>query len=82
MAADPVAVPILLGLGLREFSMDAISVPLVKAAVRSLTLKGCEIMVSEIMSLATAGEVEEYVSSHIEPKLRTAVAAAAGLGGN
>jgi phosphotransferase system enzyme I (PtsI) len=73
---------ILLGLGLREFSMDAISVPLVKAAVRSLTLKGCETMVSEIMSLATAGEVEEYVSCHIEPKLRTAVATAAGLGGN
>jgi phosphotransferase system enzyme I (PtsI) len=79
MAADPVAVPILLGLGLREFSMDAVSVPIVKAAVRSLALGESKAMVSEILTLPTAGDVEAYAASLIEPKLRAAVAAAAGL---
>ncbi len=79
MAADPVAVPILLGLGLREFSMDAVSIPVVKAAVRSLKLSEAREMVEEIMTLPTAREVEAYASSRIEPKLRAAVAAATGL---
>ncbi len=81
MAADPLAVPILLGMGLRQLSMDAISVPLVKAAVRSLRLADTALMVSDILKLATASEVEEYVASRIEPRLRTAVAAAGGMGG-
>ncbi len=81
MAADPLAVPLLLGMGLRQLSMDAISIPLVKAAVRSLRLADTAVMVSDILKLATAGEVEEYVASKIEPRLRTAVAAAAGMGG-
>lgn len=80
MAADPVAVPILLGLGLRQLSMDAISVPLVKAAVQNVSLEEAEAMVAEIMTLPTAVEVENYVASKIEPRLRMAVADAAGLG--
>ncbi|MBI3451016.1 MAG: phosphoenolpyruvate--protein phosphotransferase [Acidobacteria bacterium] len=79
MAADPIAVPILLGLGLREFSMDAVSIPIVKAAVRSLSLKDARAMVGEIMTLATARDVEAYASSLIEPKLRAAVEAATGM---
>jgi phosphotransferase system enzyme I (PtsI) len=82
MAADPIAVPILLGLGLKEFSMDAISIPVVKAAIRSLTLDEAKQMVSEIMSLPTASEVEAYARTWIEPKLRAAVATAAGMSAN
>jgi phosphotransferase system enzyme I (PtsI) len=78
MAADPVAVPILLGLGLREFSMDAVSIPIVKAAVRSLKLSEAREMVAEIMTLPTAGEVEAFAAALIEPRMREAVAAASG----
>jgi phosphotransferase system enzyme I (PtsI) len=79
MAAEPVAVPILMGLGLREYSMDAVSIPIVKAAVRSLTLSEAREMAAEIMSFPTASEVEAFAASLIEPKMRAAVAAAAGL---
>jgi phosphotransferase system enzyme I (PtsI) len=79
MAADPIVVPILLGMGLREFSLDATSIPIVKAAVRSLTVGDARATVDEIMRLPTASEVEAYAMSAIEPKLRAAVAAAAGL---
>jgi len=80
MAADPIAVPILLGLGLREFSMDAVSIPIVKAAVRCLRLSDAASMVKEIMTLSTAREIEAYASSLIEPKMRAAVEAATGRG--
>ena len=35
MAGDPAATPLLLGLGVRELSMSAPAIPLVKRAVRS-----------------------------------------------
>ena len=42
MAANPDFVPLLLGLGLRNLSMNASSVPRVKQAVRSITLDECQ----------------------------------------
>jgi len=47
--------------------------------VRSLKLSDARAMVAEIMTLATAREVEAYASSLIEPKMRSAVAAATGM---
>lgn len=41
MAGNPLVVPLLLGLGLRSFSMNASAVPRVKQAVRALSLDEC-----------------------------------------
>ena len=41
IAANPRLVPLLLGLGLRSFSMTASAVPRVKQAVRAATIDGC-----------------------------------------
>ena len=41
MAANPRFTPLLLGLGLRSFSMNASSVPRVKQAVRGTTIEAC-----------------------------------------
>jgi phosphoenolpyruvate-protein kinase (PTS system EI component) len=38
LAGEPLAIPILLGLGLDEFSMNAPAIPLAKEVVRALTL--------------------------------------------
>ena len=42
MAANPEFVPLLLGLGLRNLSMNASAVPRVKQAVRSITIDDCQ----------------------------------------
>ncbi len=42
MAANSELVPLLLGLGLRNFSMNASAVPRVKQAVRSITIDDCQ----------------------------------------
>ena len=73
MAADPLIVPILLGLGLNELSMDAVYVPSVKAAIRALHVVEAREMVDEILKLATASEVERYASARILPRLRAAI---------
>ena len=38
MAGEPMIAPVLLGLGIRELSMSAVSVPEVKATIRAMTI--------------------------------------------
>jgi phosphotransferase system enzyme I (PtsI) len=73
MASDPLVVPILLGLGLTELSMDAVYIPSVKAAIRALTLAEARTMAEDVLKLPTATDVEEYAAKKILPRLKQAV---------
>jgi phosphoenolpyruvate-protein phosphotransferase (PTS system enzyme I) len=53
MASDPVIVPILLGLGLRDLSMSAVSIPEVKAAIAKVS----------VIKLPTAAEIRTAVEA-------------------
>jgi phosphoenolpyruvate-protein kinase (PTS system EI component) len=44
LAGMPAAAPLLVGLGLDELSMNARSVPEVKAAIRKLSAAGCRLL--------------------------------------
>jgi phosphocarrier protein FPr/phosphocarrier protein len=57
IAAEPLAVPALLGLGVDELSVPASSVPAVKAMVRTLRMPECRALGGELLGLGTAGEV-------------------------
>jgi phosphotransferase system enzyme I (PtsI) len=77
MAADPLAVPILVGLGLEEFSMNAPAIPVVRNLVRSLSYRDARRMAQKALALATAKEVEEYLLeqlsgllSHLKVRIR------------
>ncbi len=61
MAGEETAVPLLLGLGLDEFSMSATSVLPARSQIRSLTKKDAEKLVEEALTLSTADEVAELV---------------------
>ncbi|MGB9907331.1 MAG: phosphoenolpyruvate--protein phosphotransferase [Candidatus Saccharicenans sp.] len=61
MAADPLSAIILLGLGLRTFSMNPIFIPKVKKALRAVELKTAEAAVAEALQLKTAKEIEEFM---------------------
>jgi phosphoenolpyruvate-protein phosphotransferase len=56
-AGRPQAVPILLGLGLDEFSMAAISIPTVKATIRSLRQADCRQFAQEVLRMTSPSEV-------------------------
>lgn len=65
MAADPVSAIVLLGFGLRKFSMNPIFIPRIKKALRSVDLRTVEKVVEEALSLKTAQDIEEHILEQI-----------------
>jgi len=61
LAGDPLAAPLLLGLGLDEFSMAPRAVPRVKQALRALDRAACRPLAERALSLATTAEVERLL---------------------
>ena len=62
MAANPAWTPLLLGLGLRSFSMSASSVPRVKQAVRAVSIDACARFAGRVMRQSDAQRIHELVS--------------------
>jgi phosphotransferase system enzyme I (PtsI) len=65
MAGEPMIAPVLLGLGIRELSMSAVSVPEVKATIRAMTVEDARQLVKRIEKLPTAAEVRAMVSDFV-----------------
>ena len=63
MAGDPLATPLLIGLGLTELSMNTRSVPRVKHCLRRLTLPQAKAWAGEILAMRTAGEIKQRLES-------------------
>jgi phosphoenolpyruvate-protein phosphotransferase len=63
LGGDVLAVPVLLGLGLDEFSMATGSIPAVKEAIRHWTLAGCREVTAQALSLPTAIRVIDFLKS-------------------
>jgi phosphotransferase system enzyme I (PtsI) len=57
------AIPILLGFGLDEFSMNPNAIPQAKHLIRSLTKDRAVEIANEVMSLATVTEIEESMKN-------------------
>lgn len=65
MAGDEVAIPILLALGLDEFSMSASSILPARAQIAKLSKQQLQQHVDAVLSLATATDVEAYVKANL-----------------
>lgn len=61
MAANPRLTPLLLGLGLRSFSMNASAVPRVKRAVRAVEIDACARFARRVMEQSDPARIEELV---------------------
>jgi phosphotransferase system enzyme I (PtsI) len=61
MAADPVMIPILLGMGLDELSVSPAIVPEIKMIIRSIRLEDAQEMKRQAFLLSTPWEIENYV---------------------
>jgi phosphotransferase system enzyme I (PtsI) len=69
MASDPLAAVLLVGLGLRELSMEAAAIPEIKETLRRVTLSDCERAAETALGLDTAEAVEELVAASFAPIL-------------
>ena len=61
MAGNPRLVPLLLGLGLRSFSMNASAVPRVKQAVRAARIDDCARFARRVMEQSDPAKIQELV---------------------
>lgn len=68
LGGDPAAVPILVGLGINELSMNAGSIPRIKALVRTFTLPEAQSIAHRALYCTSAREVRamamDFLSSH------------------
>lgn len=62
MAADPLCLAVLIGLGLREFSMAPVLIPQSAALARGISAGDARRLAAHALRLSTAVEVREYVS--------------------
>lgn len=62
IAGDTKALPLLIGLGLRKFSMGAASIADIKRVISSVTVKDCKIIAEKALGLCSAGEVKTFLN--------------------
>ena len=65
MAGDPLAIPLLLGMGLDEFSMVPASIPSAKRLIRDLNYTDCQEIAQKACQLAKINEVKELLNSSV-----------------
>jgi len=69
MASDPLALPLLLGLGLDELSVTPHVLPEVKRLIRSLRFDESKDIAQQALSLDTADAIEKLLKSYVKEKV-------------
>ena len=68
MASDPLAIPLLLGFGLDEFSMSAVSIPAAKQVLRSLNYADVKEIARKAAGMESSSEITEYIRGYLADK--------------
>ncbi len=61
MAGEPINIPVLIGLGLTDLSMNSASIPVVKNMIRNIDSRMAESSMEKIMGLNTVKEITEHI---------------------
>ena len=62
MAGDPLCALLLLGMGLEEFSMGSLYIPVIKKAIRSISYQGAKAARrNRVSRWMTVGEIKKYL---------------------
>jgi phosphotransferase system enzyme I (PtsI) len=69
MGGYPIAIPLLLGLGIREFSVTSFLIPVVKKIIRRLETKECEVIAQKCLKTGTSKSVNMILSDFFEKKI-------------
>lgn len=70
MAADPVLLTLLVGLGITEFSMAPTAIPLAKQVLRDLRVADAARVAAKALRAATAADVEKVLIEFLAPQPR------------
>lgn len=66
LASDPLAVPVLIGLGVHELSASSGLVPEVKASLAAVTMAQCTQLAEAVLNVASARDVRELAGNLLE----------------
>lgn len=77
LAAEPMAIPILLGLGLDEFSMNPTSIPQAKAIIRAWDMRQAALLAEHALRCETPSDIQNLVAGRL-PKLDIAAGESEG----
>jgi phosphotransferase system enzyme I (PtsI) len=66
MAGDPLYIPVLLGLGVEELSMNTMAIPVAKRVIRLTSLAEAEEIARKALQLHTVEEVNDYVIQEMD----------------
>lgn len=69
MAADPVAAPVLLGLGLDEFSMSAPALPAIKEALRATRRSDAKAFAASLIRLSDPAEIRKRAEAYYRDRV-------------
>lgn len=70
MAADPFAVPLLVGLGLDSLSVSASAIPLIKKIIRSLNYKELQTLADECVAMTTEKDISQHLHNFFNTKIQ------------
>jgi len=70
MAADPFAVPLLIGMGLESLSVSASAIPQIKKIIRSIELKEVELLANKCLELKTEKEINGLIREFYNRKIK------------
>ena len=66
MAGEPALALLLLGLGLDEFSVSPVQLPLVKKVIRTVEYRTAQAIAQQALTLRTGKEVEAFLTAHLQ----------------
>jgi phosphoenolpyruvate-protein phosphotransferase len=73
LASETLAVPLLLGLGVDELSVSVPLIPAIKATIREVNLKDCQVIAQQILSLESAEQVRDALHRHQQTAVITSL---------
>jgi phosphotransferase system enzyme I (PtsI) len=69
MCSEPLYAVLLLGLGLRSFSLSPIAIPTVKRIIRQLTMRDAVEVAKKCLAHESAHESQRFLESHVKSLL-------------
>jgi phosphotransferase system enzyme I (PtsI) len=70
MASDPYGALLLVGLGLRELSMESVAIPEIKAAIGRMSVADLEAIAEQALIARTARSVQELLADALDPRIQ------------
>jgi phosphotransferase system enzyme I (PtsI) len=70
MAAMPLAIPYLIGLGIDELSTSPVDVPITKATIRAINFSEASELAAELINLATAEEIKQRLHAAVPEEIK------------